>query len=80
MSSSYYFSQGRLIETILNTDTNANTNPNTYTNTNPYSKYVDKNDNKEAVKAENKNINAHWMKIFEGYKFQIFSPSILRYK
>lgn len=68
MSSSYYFSQGRLIETILNTDTN------------PYSKYVDKNDNKEAVKAENKNINAHWMKIFEGYKFQIFSPSILRYK
>lgn len=72
MSSSYYFSQGRLIETILNTDTNANTNP--------YSKYVDKNDNKEAVKAENKNINAHWMKIFEGYKFQIFSPSILRYK
>ena len=72
MSSSYYFSQGRLIETILNTDTNANTNP--------YSKYVDKNDNKEAVKAENKNINAHWMKIFDGYKFQIFSPSILRYK
>ena len=76
MSSSYYFSQGRLIETILNTDTNANTNA----NTNPYSKYVDKNDNKEAVKAENKNINAHWMKIFDGYKFQIFSPSILRYK
>ena len=72
MSSSYYFSQGRLIETILNTDTNANTNP--------YSKYVDKNDNKEAVKAENKNINAHWMKIFDGYKFQIFCPSILRYK
>jgi len=45
----------------------------------PYSKYGDKMDsdtNKDKEKKDKKD----WMKIFNGYKFQIFSPSILRYK
>ena len=70
MDGSYYFSQGRLISTY------------------PYSKYVGKNDDtiilidkdKNDTDNENKDKNDDWMKIFKGYKFQIFSPSILRYK
>lgn len=69
MDNSYYFSQGRLISTY------------------PYSKYTDKNNetiilldkDKKDTDKENKDKN-DWMKIFNGYKFQIFSPSILRYK
>jgi hypothetical protein len=67
MDGSYYFSQGRLISTY------------------PYSKYadnMDKNYNMDSdtnKDKENKDKN-DWMKIFNGYKFQIFSPSILRYK
>ena len=66
MDGSYYFSQGRLIS--------ANTIERPY----PYSKYVDK-DVETNTDKENKDKN-DWMKIFNGYKFQIFSPSILRYK
>lgn len=65
MDGSYYFSQGRLISNYS------------------YSKYVDKNDDTKETKdtdKENKDKNDDWMKIFKGYKFQIFSPSILRYK
>lgn len=70
MNSSYYFSQGRLISTY------------------PYSKYTEKNedtiilidkDKKDNNNKENKDKN-DWLKLFNGYKFQIFSPSILRYK
>jgi hypothetical protein len=45
----------------------------------PYSKYDDKMDNDTNKDKENKD-KKDWMKIFNGYKFQIFSPSILRYK
>ena len=70
MDGSYYFSQGRLISTY------------------PYSKYtekMDKNDNMDKNTYRDSNTNKDkdkkdWMKIFNGYKFQIFSPSILRYK
>jgi hypothetical protein len=44
---------------------------------------VDKNDDTKETKdtdKENKDKNDDWVKIFKGYKFQIFSPSILRYK
>jgi hypothetical protein len=65
MDGSYYFSQGRLISTY------------------PYSKYDDKMDKNtyrdNDTNKENKD-KKDWMKIFNGYKFQIFSPSILRYK
>jgi hypothetical protein len=47
------------------------------------SNYPYKNDNTKETKdtdKENKDKNDDWMKIFKGYKFQIFSPSILRYK
>jgi hypothetical protein len=71
MNSSYYFSQGRIISTY------------------PSRKYADKNDDTIIlIDKDNKNDNKDkenkdkndWMKIFNGYKFQIFSPSILRYK
>jgi hypothetical protein len=45
----------------------------------PYSKYDDKMDSDTNKDKENKD-KKDWMKIFNGYKFQIFSPSILRYK
>jgi len=45
----------------------------------PYSKYDDKMDSDTNKDNENKD-KKDWMKIFNGYKFQIFSPSILRYK
>jgi hypothetical protein len=67
MNGSYYFSQGRIISTY------------------PSRKYADKNDDtiilidNDNKDKENKDKN-DWMKIFNGYKFQIFSPSILRYK
>ena len=50
------------------------------------STYPYKNDDTKEIKEtkdtdnENKDKNDDWMKIFKGYKFQIFSPSILRYK
>ena len=72
MNSSYYFSQGRIISTY------------------PSRKYADKNDDTIIlIDKDNKNDNKNdkenkdkndWMKIFNGYKFQIFSQSILRYK
>jgi hypothetical protein len=69
MNSSYYFSQGRIISTY------------------PSRKYADKNDDTiilidKDIKNDNKDKENKndWMKIFNGYKFQIFSPSILRYK
>lgn len=69
MDNSYYFSQGRLISTY------------------PYSKYTDKNNetiillDKDKKDTDNGNKDKNdWIKIFNGYKFQIFSPSILRYK
>jgi hypothetical protein len=71
MNGSYYFSQGRIISTY------------------PSRKYADKNDDTIIlIDKDNKNDNKDkenkdkndWMKIFNGYKFQIFSPSILRYK
>jgi len=43
----------------------------------PYTK--ESKDTKDTDK-ENKDKNDDWVKIFKGYKFQIFSPSILRYK
>ena len=48
-------------------------------NMSPYTKYVDTKDD------DNKNVNANkekegWKSIFNGYRFQIFSPSILRYR
>jgi hypothetical protein len=69
MDGSYYFSQGRLISTYH------------------YSKYAEKNEDtiilidkdKKDNNKENKDKN-DWLKLFNGYKFQIFSPSILRYK
>ena len=45
----------------------------------PYSKYAEKMDSDTNKDKENKD-KKDWMKIFNGYKFQIFSPSILRYK
>jgi hypothetical protein len=45
----------------------------------PYSKYDDKMDSDTNKDKEKKDKN-DWMKIFNGYKFQIFSSSILRYK
>jgi hypothetical protein len=71
MNSSYYFSQGRIISTY-HSRKYADKNDDTII-------LIDKdikNDNKDK---ENKDKN-DWMKIFNGYKFQIFSPSILRYK
>jgi len=65
MEGAYYFSQGRLIS--------ANTIERPY----PYSKYVDKDTDKDKNADKDKN---DWTKIFNRYKFQIFSPSILRYK
>ena len=47
------------------------------------STYPYKNDDTKEINdtdKENKDKNDDWMKIFKGYKFQIFSPSILRYK
>ncbi len=65
MEGLYNFGQGRLL-----------------VNTPPYNKFVDKvdiNDDKVIAKDGNKE-NEGWKSIFNGYKFQIFSPSILRYK
>lgn len=75
MEGAYYFGQGRLIEV------------------NPYNKFEESakdkndisNDGSNNSKKENKdnykyNSNNNWKNIFNGYRFQIFSPSILRYK
>jgi hypothetical protein len=46
----------------------------------PYSKYADNMDSDTTNKDKENKDKKDWMKIFNGYKFQIFSPSILRYK
>jgi hypothetical protein len=75
MNSSYYFSQGRIISTYPSRKY-ADKNDDTIILIDKDNKKDNKNDNKDK---ENKDKN-DWMKIFNGYKFQIFSPSILRYK
>lgn len=75
MEGAYYFGQGRLIDV------------------NAYNKYEESakdkndmnNDDSNNSKKENKdnykyNSNNNWKSLFNGYRFQIFSPSILRYK
>jgi len=64
MEGVYYFGQGRLL-----------------VNTPPYNRYVDTTDDNNNVNAKDSNKEKEgWKSIFNGYKFQIFSPSILRYK
>jgi hypothetical protein len=64
MEGIYNFGQGRLV------------------NMTPYTKYVDTKDyNNNNVNAKDGNKDKEgWKNLFNGYRFQIFSPSILRYK
>ena len=64
MEGVYYFGQGR------------------FANMTPYTKYVDtKDDNNNNANAKEGNKDKEgWKTLFNGYRFQIFSPSILRYK
>jgi hypothetical protein len=79
MNGSYYFSQGRIISTYPSRK---------YADKNDDTIILIDKDNKNDIKNDIKNDNKDkenkdkndWMKIFNGYKFQIFSPSILRYK
>ena len=64
MEGVYYFGQGRLL-----------------VNTPPYNRYVDTvDDDKKIIASDSNKEKEGWKSIFNGYRFQIFSPSILRYK
>lgn len=65
MEGAYYFGQGRIV------------------NMTPYNKYVDMkddNNNNNINTKDSKKEKEGWKSLFNGYRFQIFSPSILRYK